>query len=165
VPHLPDTIDGSFLYREFAGITLGVSAMGWTICPISGESRKIRGGFEPACELAHSAYKEIEEAARIRGPFSRLDTGFADLNRMTGSLHNQNLVVVAARPGLGKTSFCLKIACHAAVTNRKPVRIFILEMSKPETAIWKQRTGMTGTFLLTFLKRTKKFESFYRDAD
>ena len=64
-------------------------------------SREIRGGFEPASELAHSAYKEIEETARNRGPVSGIDTGFVDLNRMTGGLHNQNLVVVAARPGLG----------------------------------------------------------------
>jgi replicative DNA helicase len=95
-------------------------------------SREIRGGFEPTSELAHAAYKEIEETARNRGPVSGIDTGFADLNRMTGGLHNQNLVVVAARPGLGKTSFCLNIACHTAINGRKPVGIFSLEMSKPE---------------------------------
>ena len=95
-------------------------------------SREIRGGFEPTSELAHSAYKEIEETARNRGPVSGIDTGFTDLNRMTGGLHNQNLVVVAARPGLGKTSFCLNIACHAAINSRRPVGIFSLEMSKPE---------------------------------
>jgi replicative DNA helicase len=61
-----------------------------------------------------------------------IDTGFADLNRMTGGLHDQNLVVVAARPGLGKTSFCLNVACHAAIRNGKRVGIFSLEMSKPE---------------------------------
>jgi len=95
-------------------------------------SREIRGGFEPTSELAHVAYKEIEETARNRGPVSGIDTGFADLNRMTGGLHNQNLVIVAARPGLGKTSFCLNIACHAAINGRRPVGIFSLEMSKPE---------------------------------
>jgi replicative DNA helicase len=61
-----------------------------------------------------------------------LDTGFADLNRMTGGLHRQNLAVVAARPGLGKTSFCLNIACQAAIRGGKSVGIFSLEMSKPE---------------------------------
>jgi replicative DNA helicase len=95
-------------------------------------AREIRGGFEPTRELAHSAYREIEESARNRGPVSGLDTGFTDLNRMTGGLHNQNLVVVAARPGLGKTSFCLNIATHAAITNGKRVGIFSLEMSKSE---------------------------------
>jgi replicative DNA helicase len=65
-------------------------------------------------------------------PVAGIDTGFADLNRMTGGLHDQNLVVVAARPGLGKTSFCLNVACHAAIRNGKRVGIFSLEMSKPE---------------------------------
>jgi replicative DNA helicase len=95
-------------------------------------SREIRGGFEPTSELAHVAYKEIWETARNHEPVSGIDTGFADLNRMTGGLHNQNLVIVAARPGLGKTSFCLNIACHAAINGRRPVGIFSLEMSKPE---------------------------------
>jgi replicative DNA helicase len=95
-------------------------------------SREIRSGFESASDLSRSAYREIEEASRNRGPVSGIDTGFADLNRMTGGLHNQNLVVVAARPGLGKTSFCLNIACHAAINSRRPVGIFSLEMSKSE---------------------------------
>ena len=95
-------------------------------------SREIRGGFEPASELAHAAYKEIEETSGNRGPVSGIDTGFADLNRMAGGFHNQNLIVVAARPGLGKTSFCLNVACHAAIRNGKHVGIFSLEMSKPE---------------------------------
>jgi replicative DNA helicase len=51
---------------------------------------------------------------------------------MTGGFHKQNLVVVAARPGLGKTSFCLNIASHAAMKHGKRVGIFSLEMSKPE---------------------------------
>jgi replicative DNA helicase len=97
-------------------------------------SREIRGGFEPTKELAHAAYKEIEETARNREPVSGIDTGFADLNRMTGGLHKQNLVVVAARPGLGKTSFCLNIACHAAINGRRSIGIFSLEMSKSEIA-------------------------------
>jgi replicative DNA helicase len=95
-------------------------------------SREIRGGFEPTSELAHAAYKEIEETGRNRASISGIDTGFADLNRMTGGFHNQNLVIVAARPGLGKTSLCLNIACHAAINGRRSVGILSLEMSKPE---------------------------------
>ncbi len=95
-------------------------------------SREINGGFQPARELTDAAYKEIEEAAKHKGPVSGIDTGFADLNRMTSGLHNQNLVVVAARPGLGKTSFCLNIACRAAIRDGKHVGIFSLEMSKLE---------------------------------
>ena len=95
-------------------------------------ARDLKGGFQPATELAHAAYAEIEESSRNKGTVSGLDTGFVDLNRMTGGLHKQNLVVVAARPGLGKTSFCLNIACHAALGGGKSVGVFSLEMSKPE---------------------------------
>ncbi len=95
-------------------------------------SREIQRGFQPASDLAGPALREIEEASRHNGPVAGLDTGFADLNRMTGGLHRQNLVVVAARPGLGKTSFCLNIACHSAQKCGKHVGIFSLEMSKPE---------------------------------
>jgi replicative DNA helicase len=95
-------------------------------------AREVRGGFQSAKELAPQAYREIEEASKHEGPVTGLDTGFADLNRMTGGLHRQNLVVVAARPGLGKTSFCLNIAAHAALRRGKRVGIFSLEMSKAE---------------------------------
>jgi replicative DNA helicase len=95
-------------------------------------AREIKGGFQPARELADAAYKEIEDAARHKRLVAGIDTGFTELNRMTGGFHNQNLVVVAARPGLGKTSLCLNIACHAALKNGKRVGIFSLEMSKPE---------------------------------
>ncbi len=95
-------------------------------------ARDVRGGFQPALELAGAAYREIEESSRNKGIVQGLDTGFADLNRMTGGLHGQNLVVVAARPGLGKTSFCLNIACHSALAHGKRVGILSLEMSKSE---------------------------------
>jgi replicative DNA helicase len=95
-------------------------------------SREIKGGFQPARELAGAAYRGIEEAAKRKAPVAGIDAGFTDLNRMTGGFHNQNLVVVAARPGLGKTSLCLNVACHAAIRNGKHVGIFSLEMSKPE---------------------------------
>jgi replicative DNA helicase len=90
------------------------------------------GRFQPTGELAGMAYKEIEESSKHKGVVSGLDTGFADLNRLTGGFHKKNLVVVAARPGLGKTSFCLNIACNAALEHGKHVGIFSLEMSKPE---------------------------------
>jgi replicative DNA helicase len=74
----------------------------------------------------------MEEAAKRENPVAGIDTGFMELNVMTGGFHNQNLVVVGARLGLGKTSFCLNIACHAALKHGKHIGIFSLEMSKPE---------------------------------
>ena len=51
---------------------------------------------------------------------------------MTSGLQPSDLIIVAARPGLGKTSFCLNIAAHAAIENRNPVGIFSLEMTKDQ---------------------------------
>jgi replicative DNA helicase len=55
-------------------------------------ARDLKGGFQPALELAGSAYKEIEEASRHKGIVSGLDTGFADLNRMTGGVRRQKSI-------------------------------------------------------------------------
>jgi replicative DNA helicase len=110
-------------------------------------SREIQGGFEAASSLAPAAYSEIEETSRNRGPVSGINTGFTDLNRMTGGFHKHNLVVVAARPGLGKTSFCLNIACHAAIRAGKSVGILRLEISKPET-VFMLRVALAAVALL-----------------
>jgi replicative DNA helicase len=54
-------------------------------------SREIRGGFQPARELADAAYREIEEAAKHKGPVSGIDTGFTELNRMTGNFQGDEV--------------------------------------------------------------------------
>ena len=63
-----------------------------------------------------------------------LPTGFGELDRLTSGLQKSNLVILAARPSMGKTSLALNIAEHVAVTLQKPVALFSLEMSKAEIA-------------------------------
>ena len=63
-----------------------------------------------------------------------LPTGFGELDRQTSGLQKSNLVILAARPSMGKTSLALNIAEHVAVTLQKPVALFSLEMSKAEIA-------------------------------
>jgi len=62
-------------------------------------------------------------------------TGFADLDRMTSGLQGSNLIVVAGRPGTGKTSLCMNIVEHVALEVRMPVAVFSLEMSGAELAL------------------------------
>jgi replicative DNA helicase len=73
---------------------------------------------------------ELEERAKGVEGVPGLRTGFDDLDRMTGGLRPADMFILAARPSMGKTAFCLNIAMHVAVEENKGVAIFSLEMSK-----------------------------------
>jgi replicative DNA helicase len=94
--------------------------------------QQFRTGFAPISPIVSNVFKQIEELSNRKAPVTGLESGFVDLDRMTAGLHPSDLVIVAARPGLGKTSLCLNIAAHAAIRVRKSVGIFSLEMSKEQ---------------------------------
>ncbi len=75
---------------------------------------------------------EIEERTRSGGGLPGLETGFERLDQMTGGLRPSNLIILAARPSMGKTAFALNIASHVALRRGKAVGIFSLEMSAGE---------------------------------
>ena len=93
-------------------------------------AREKNEGFQAASELTSHVYKEIEEADKQKSPVIGISTGFTALDNLTGGLHPRDLVIIAARPGLGKTALCLNTACNAAIRNKRAVGIFSLEMSK-----------------------------------
>jgi|WetSurMetagenome_2_1015567.scaffolds.fasta_scaffold42080_2 replicative DNA helicase len=95
-------------------------------------SRQFRSGFVPMESLVSLTYKEIEELSTQKSRITGLETGLYRLDRMTAGLHPQDLLIIAARPGLGKTSLCLNIAQFIAVQRQKTVGIFSLEMSKEQ---------------------------------
>lgn len=82
--------------------------------------------------ITDPVWKEIEERSESNSPLLGLDTGFTDLNALTLGLQKSDFIVIAARPSMGKTAFCLNIAEHAGVTKKKPVAVFSLEMSKEQ---------------------------------
>lgn len=94
--------------------------------------QQFRTSFSPIAPIVSDVFKEIEELSNRKSTVTGLETGFIDLDRMTAGLHPSDLVIVAARPGLGKTSLCLNIAEHVAIRLRKSVGIFSLEMSKEQ---------------------------------
>jgi replicative DNA helicase len=94
--------------------------------------QQFRTGFSPISPIVSDVFKQIEELSNRKAPVTGLESGFVDLDRMTAGMHPSDLVIVAARPGLGKTSLCLNIAAHAAIRVRKSVGIFSLEMSKEQ---------------------------------
>ncbi|MBM3790150.1 MAG: replicative DNA helicase [Acidobacteria bacterium] len=94
--------------------------------------RQFRSGFEPIDPLVSAVYQEIEEVANRKSTVTGIESGFIELDRMTAGLHASDLIIVAARPGLGKTSLCLNIAQHLALRKHLSVGIFSLEMSKQQ---------------------------------
>lgn len=95
-------------------------------------NQQFRTGFTSITPVVSDVFREIEELANKKAPVTGLETGFVDLDKMTAGMHPGDLIIVAARPGLGKTSFCLNIAEHVAIRKGKAVGIFSLEMSKEQ---------------------------------
>lgn len=98
------------------------------------------------------AFERIEKLHRGEGALRGLSSGFPELDNILSGLQRSDLVVVGARPSLGKTSFALDIARHAAIRLKEPVGFFSLEMSREQVVdrliaaeagvpLWKLRTG------------------------
>ena len=89
------------------------------------------GGFEPIKDIVINAIDHVETIYENKGGLTGIDTGFTDLNNMTSGLQKSDLVLVAARPSMGKTAFTLNIATFAAMHGHT-VAFFSLEMSKEQ---------------------------------
>lgn len=96
------------------------------------QNRNGSSDFTPVSQIVVNVIGEIEEAARNKGKVTGLSTGFTDLDNMLTGLHGGELLLVAARPAMGKTAFVLNIAHDLAVLHKKPCAIFSLEMSKEQ---------------------------------
>jgi replicative DNA helicase len=113
--------------------------------------KRIKEGFIPIGELLPHTFEAIEEYQKKGGMVTGLSTGFFELDTLTGGLQNSDLVVVASRPSMGKTSFCLSIAEHTAIEEKTPVGIFSLEMAKNQLA---QRMLCSRARFSTYKMRT-----------
>ena len=85
--------------------------------------------FKTAEMVVQSAKKQLEEMAKNGKDITGIPTGFIDFDKMTSGLHANELIILAARPGMGKTAFALNIAVNAAIQSGKSVALFNLEMS------------------------------------
>ena len=90
------------------------------------------GDFVPIRQVVMNAMNMIEEASRHHGAVTGIATGFLDLDYKTAGMQPSDLILVAARPSMGKTAFVLNIAQHVAFHEDKAVAIFSLEMSKEQ---------------------------------
>ncbi len=115
----------------------------------------VRGGFIPMKDILVDSFDRIEELHKNQSGVRGVATGFNDLDSMLSGLQKSNLIILAARPGMGKTALSLNIAQNAAVLFKKKVAFFSLEMSKEELIdrlvvaqadidAWKLKTGRLG---------------------
>jgi replicative DNA helicase len=97
--------------------------------------RRISTGFSTLKTLLHDAYDRLDYLHAHRGEISGVRTGFTDLDTLTTGLQKSDLIVLAARPSVGKTSLALNIAENAAVNDGRSVGVFSLEMSKEQLVL------------------------------
>lgn len=111
-----------------------------------------RRDFFPIKQTLVESFDRLDELQKSGGELRGLPTGFADLDHMLAGLQKSNLIILAARPGTGKTAFAVNIAQYATIVAKKKVGIFSLEMSREELVdrllvgqadidAWKLKTG------------------------
>jgi len=93
---------------------------------------KVDKGFVPVSDLVHDVIETVEKLYQRKSHVTGVATGFTELDTMTAGFQPANLIIIAGRPSMGKTSFALNIAEHVSIHNKRPVALFSLEMSREE---------------------------------
>ncbi|MCQ2548313.1 MAG: replicative DNA helicase [Clostridia bacterium] len=126
-----------------------------------------RKDYETINDVMRANLKQIDDAVAHRGEIRGVPTGFASLDRKLNGLRGSELVILAARPSMGKTAFALNIAANAAMEHDKSVMIFSLEMSK--TQLGERLLSMEGKVeaqkLQTGEMEAKDWDSLYYATD
>ena len=91
--------------------------------------------LQPLKDIVFRTFDQIEQLAKLRGAIAGVPTGFIDLDNLLTGLHGGELVVVGARPSMGKTSFAMNVAAYASLNQRKKVAVFTLEMPREQIAM------------------------------
>jgi replicative DNA helicase len=96
---------------------------------------KIKDSFVSMKNIVGHSFTIVEQLYEKKEMVTGLATGFLDLDEQTSGLQQSDLIIVAGRPSMGKTAFCLNVAAHAAIEKGKSVAIFSLEMSKEQLVL------------------------------
>jgi replicative DNA helicase len=96
---------------------------------------RIRPSFYPIREIVKDSFRTLERLFEKKELITGVPSGFKGLDRLTAGFQPSDLIIVAGRPSMGKTAFCLNIAQYAAIEKKVPVAIFSLEMSKEQLGI------------------------------
>jgi replicative DNA helicase len=113
--------------------------------------RRLHHDLQPLSNVLSDYYDRIDELAKRGEDIYGVPTGFIDLDKMLSGLQPSDLLIIAGRPGQGKTGFLLSVARNAALTHKKHVAIFSLEMSNEQVAqrLIAQETGIDSQRLRT----------------
>ena len=96
--------------------------------------RRSANEFRTIKEVLEKTQSDLEKLSKNKGQINGLETGWYDLDRLTTGLHPNELIIIAARPAMGKTAFALNLATHVAMTQEKTVALFTLEMPAEQVA-------------------------------
>jgi len=96
---------------------------------------RVRPSFYPIRDIVKQSFKTLERLYEKKELITGVPSGFKELDQMTAGFQPSDLIIVAGRPSMGKTAFCLNVAQYAAIEKRTPVAIFSLEMSKEQLVI------------------------------
>jgi len=96
---------------------------------------RVRPSFYPIRDIVKESFKILERLYEKKELVTGIPSGFKDLDRMTAGFQQSDLIIVAGRPSMGKTAFCLNLAQNAAIQKKVPTAIFSLEMSKEQLGI------------------------------
>ncbi|MCB1051678.1 MAG: replicative DNA helicase [Acidobacteria bacterium] len=94
-----------------------------------------RHDFQVFSNVLEETFHLIQERSQVKGNMIGIPTGFMDFDKMTSGMQKGDLVIVAARPAMGKTSFCMNLAIHAALRGQARVAVFSLEMPAAQLAM------------------------------
>ncbi len=97
--------------------------------------KRVRPSFFSIRDVVKESFKTIERLFQKKELVTGVPSGFKELDRMTAGFQPSDLIIIAGRPSMGKTAFCLNVAQYAAVENKIPVAVFSLEMSKEQLVI------------------------------
>jgi len=97
--------------------------------------KRVRPSFYSIRDIVKESFKTIERLFQKKELVTGVPSGFKELDRMTAGFQPSDLIIIAGRPSMGKTAFCLNVAQYAAIENKIPVAVFSLEMSKEQLVI------------------------------
>lgn len=131
-------------------------------------NRKARNEFSRGKELMDKVFENLSRLADARDVITGVTTGFERLDMLTAGLQNSDLVIVAARPSMGKTAFALCLALNAAIKQNVTVGIFSLEMSREQ--LMHRMLAIRGSVNLSSLRRPaslkdEDWKKLYEAAD